>query len=182
MRARMRSPRCIRSRCSAVYAVDEFLGELGLPVDVLSLSALLIPLLLAWRGGWKAALSAVAAVQLVFVHQCAGLENGPLSLGRDFIDEVVMEFPWYVGVIQVIPRLWLLARKGVVQEIDFTASCRSGPFQSWDNEKSVPIGPNQRTLCVKGWLRWKCKLRRVVRRGGVGGIVGRDVAAALPWG
>ena len=53
MRAKMRSPRCIRSRCSAVFAVDDFFGELGMRVDGLFLSALLIPLLLAWRGGME---------------------------------------------------------------------------------------------------------------------------------
>ncbi len=49
MRARMRSPRCIRSRCPAVYAVDDCFGELGMRVDSIFLPAFLIPLLLARR-------------------------------------------------------------------------------------------------------------------------------------
>ena len=52
-----------------------------------------------------------------------------------------------------LPRLWLLERKGAVQEINFAASCRFGPFQSWETEKSAPAGRNQQTLSVKGWLR-----------------------------
>ena len=51
MRARMHSPRRIRCGCSAAYAVDDFFGEPGKRVDVLLLSALLIPPIPAWRGG-----------------------------------------------------------------------------------------------------------------------------------
>ena len=94
MRARMRSPRCIRSRCSAVYAGDDFLGEPGMRVGVLFLSAFLIPILpVQVLAGWQAALSVHAYGFLVFSDQSVGLENRALSLGRDFMDETVMEFP-----------------------------------------------------------------------------------------
>ena len=51
MRARMRSPRCICSLCSGVYAGDDFFDDLGLRVGVLTLSAFLIPFLRARHGG-----------------------------------------------------------------------------------------------------------------------------------
>lgn len=71
----------------------------------------------SWRGaaGLLYDLSAMAAGQLVSVHQCAGLENGPLSLGRDFIDEVVMESTCCIGAFRAVSRFWLLKRKGRVQ-------------------------------------------------------------------
>ena len=75
MRARMRSPRCIRFRCSAVYAAGDFFGELGTCVNVLSLPAFLIPLLLAWRGGIACSPLHCCHSFLVFNDQSAGMEN-----------------------------------------------------------------------------------------------------------
>jgi len=50
----------------------------------------------SWHGaaGWQTALSAVACGFPVFNDQSAGEEDRALSLGRDFIDETVMEVPW----------------------------------------------------------------------------------------
>ena len=50
MRARMRRPRCICSRCSAVCADDSF-EDVATPFDGLFLSALFIPLLRVGLGG-----------------------------------------------------------------------------------------------------------------------------------
>ena len=49
MRARIRSPRCSCSLCFGVYPGEGFFGVLGMRVDVLFLSAFLIPLLQARR-------------------------------------------------------------------------------------------------------------------------------------
>ena len=85
MRARMRSPRCIRSRCSAVYAVDDFFGELGLCMDVPSLPAFLIPLLQPGLGGIADWLTAVGCRTPTSIVQSAALEERALSLGRDYM-------------------------------------------------------------------------------------------------
>ena len=88
MRARMRSPRCIRSRCSSVYAVDDLLGEPGMQVDVFFLSVFLIPLLLAWRGGMEDSPLRRCLRISGFSDQSAGMENRALSLGRGFIRDI----------------------------------------------------------------------------------------------
>ena len=49
MRARMRSPRCICSRCSIVYAADDLFGDIGAHVVRFPV-VLLIPLLQAGLG------------------------------------------------------------------------------------------------------------------------------------
>ncbi len=103
--------------------------------------------------GWQAALSAVAAGLPARLEQSASLENRALSLGRDFIREVVTQSPRCVGAFQVMTPVIACGSKGHVQEIDCTASCRSGSFQSWDGRKSAPTGRNHRTLSYKGWLR-----------------------------
>ena len=57
------------------------------------------------------------------------------------------------GALRVMTPMVASGRSGAVQEINFTASCRVGPFQSWDREKSALTGRNRRTLSVKGWWR-----------------------------
>ena len=91
--ARMRSPACICARCPAVCAADDIPGELEMRVDVLFLSAFLMPILLTRRGGIAGLLPAVAYGFMSFSVQSEGWENRALSLERDFIDETVMEFP-----------------------------------------------------------------------------------------
>ena len=84
MRARMRSPVCIRSRCSEVQVAADFAGGVETPVGFFLL-VLLIPLLRQVSAGADR-LPAVACGFRVFSSQSAGWENRALSLERDFID------------------------------------------------------------------------------------------------
>ena len=93
MRARIRSPLRICSRCSDVYAAADPFEDVGTLLEGLFLSALLIRSSRQVSAGLQIGLTAVAAGLPASMDQSAGLDERALSPGRDYIHVMVLKAP-----------------------------------------------------------------------------------------